>query len=62
MVFDPLGSQPVRCVTLPVTLRPSGLTRVLTVVWSSNNKEPWNTIKPNESTKMYNVNDKLDSK
>ncbi|KAI5124758.1 hypothetical protein M0805_005392 [Coniferiporia weirii] len=38
----------------------SRLARGPTVVWTKNNPEPWNTIKPDQSTKMINVNDKLE--
>ncbi|KAL5508108.1 hypothetical protein ACEPAH_5726 [Sanghuangporus vaninii] len=30
------------------------------VIWTKSNPEPWNTVKPDESTKMINVNHKLD--
>ncbi|KAF9482005.1 hypothetical protein BDN70DRAFT_875637 [Pholiota conissans] len=31
-----------------------------TIVWSKNNPTPWNTIKPDEGTKMLSVNQKFD--
>ncbi|THH12354.1 hypothetical protein EW145_g77 [Phellinidium pouzarii] len=36
------------------------LARGPNVVWTNNNREPWNTIKPDQSTKLINVNDKLE--
>ncbi|PAV21139.1 nadh dehydrogenase [Pyrrhoderma noxium] len=38
----------------------SRLARGPTIVWSKNNQEPWNSIKPDESTKFMNVNPKLE--
>ena len=32
------------------------------VVWSKKNPEPWNTIKPDQSVKIINVNQKLDKR
>lgn len=32
------------------------------VVWSKNNQEPWNTIQANQSTKLINVNEKLEKR
>jgi hypothetical protein len=30
------------------------------VVWTKNNPTPWNTIKPDETTKMLSVNQKFE--
>ncbi|KAL5530277.1 hypothetical protein ACEPAF_6534 [Sanghuangporus sanghuang] len=32
------------------------------VIWTKSNPEPWNTVKPDESTKIINVNHKLDKR
>ena len=34
----------------------------LAVIWSKTNPQPWNTVKPNESTKLLNVNQNLDQR
>ncbi|EKM59585.1 uncharacterized protein PHACADRAFT_114538 [Phanerochaete carnosa HHB-10118-sp] len=38
----------------------SRLARGSSVVWTKENPTPWNDIKPNESTKILNVNHQLD--
>lgn len=32
------------------------------VIWTKSNPQPWNTVKPNESTKLLNVNQNLDGR
>ena len=36
------------------------MTDLLTVVWTKKNPTPWNTIQPNENTKMLTVNQKFE--
>ena len=38
------------------------VTMFRSVVWSKKNPEPWNTIKPDQSVKIINVNQKLDKR
>ena len=33
---------------------------LLAVIWTKNNPTPWNTIQPNENTKMLTVNQKFE--
>ncbi|KAI5894345.1 uncharacterized protein SCHCODRAFT_02624410 [Schizophyllum commune H4-8] len=40
----------------------SRLARAPHVVWSRENATPWNTIQPNQSPKMFNVNQEFESK
>jgi hypothetical protein len=35
---------------------------LLAVVWTKNNPTPWNTIKPDEGTKMMSVNQKFEKR
>ncbi|KAJ7590757.1 hypothetical protein C8J56DRAFT_933809 [Mycena floridula] len=33
-----------------------------TITWTKANTNPWNSIKPNQTTKLYNTTDKFDER
>ena len=38
------------------------LLRTICAIWTKNNPQPWNTVKPNENVKLMSVNQKFDKR
>ena len=53
---------PVLLVRFPVSWRGLRTVHLLAVIWTKNNPTPWNTIKPDEGTKMMAVNQKFEKR
>lgn len=61
MVYVSSGHGPYQCVH---NVMSAGVSNELlaAVIWTKSNPTPWNTIKPDETTKMLSVNQKFEKR
>jgi len=62
MVLKPASFRLAGCVNSNHTVVPAQWIQCSVVVWTKSNPTPWNTIKPDEGTKLMEVNQKFEKR